>query len=43
MVLDFFEVINCFEKKPEYDNEAYYIGDGEGDVHFFWFCFFVFI
>ena len=34
MVLNFFEVINCFEEHPEYDNEAYYISDGECDVHF---------
>ena len=31
---DFFEVINCFKKEPEYDNEAYYIGDSEDNVHF---------
>ena len=34
MVLNLFEVINCFKKKPEYDDEAYYIGDGECYVHF---------
>ena len=33
--LDFFEVINSFEKEPEYDYEAYHVGDGEDDVHFF--------
>jgi len=27
--LDFFEVIDCFEEYPEYDDEAYYIDDGE--------------
>jgi hypothetical protein len=31
--LNFFEVINGFEKEPEYDNEAYDVGDGENDVH----------
>jgi hypothetical protein len=31
---DFFEVINGFEEEPEYDNEAYYIGDGEYYIHY---------
>jgi hypothetical protein len=34
IVLNFFEVVNGFEKQPEYDNEAYYVGDSEDDVHF---------
>ena len=34
IVLNFFEVINCFKKEPEYDNEAYHVGDCEDDIHF---------
>ena len=33
IVLNFFEVINGFEKHPKYDNEAYYVGDGEDYIH----------
>jgi hypothetical protein len=34
IVLNFFEVVNDSEEKPEYDDKAYRVGYGEYNVHF---------
>jgi hypothetical protein len=37
MGLNFFEVINAFEKQPKDDDKAGDVSDGENGIHFIYF------